>query len=139
VVIYNVKYEMTNKFYIGNTQQFFKNRMRGHFQDAKQYVEKGVLHVLSDSYARHFGGLVPKGARSPTPGEQRARIFCGSSAVHIACDNIYCSGPEFIKMSAFSGTEKDVISVFIRLVTAQLGVCDTESANVDKKPNGSQT
>jgi hypothetical protein len=73
VVIYKVKCELTNKFYIGNTQQFFKNRMRGHFQDVKQYVEK---NVLSDSYARHSEGLVPKGAKSPTPGEQRVQISC---------------------------------------------------------------
>jgi hypothetical protein len=73
VVTYKVKCELTNKFYIGNTQQFFKNRIRGHFQDVKQYVEK---NDLSDSYARHFGGLVPKGAKPPTPGEQSARISC---------------------------------------------------------------
>jgi hypothetical protein len=73
VVIYKLKCELTNKFYIGNTQQFFKNRMQGHFQDVKQYVEK---NVLSNSYARHFGGLVPKGAKSPTPGKQRACISC---------------------------------------------------------------
>jgi predicted GIY-YIG superfamily endonuclease len=30
------------KIYIGNTQQNFKKRMAGHFQDIKKLMEKGV-------------------------------------------------------------------------------------------------
>ena len=35
IVIYRVTCKMTNKIYIGNTQQHFKMRMKGHFQDVK--------------------------------------------------------------------------------------------------------
>jgi hypothetical protein len=34
---------MTNKIHVGNTQQNFKKRMTGHFQDVKKLMEKGVL------------------------------------------------------------------------------------------------
>ena len=64
---------MTNKIYIGNTQQHFKMRMRGHFQDVKRLMEKGVH---SDSYARHFAGIWPPGAEIPSPGMQRDLIKC---------------------------------------------------------------
>jgi hypothetical protein len=71
IVVYKVKCKTTGKIYIGNTQQYFKSRMRGHFQDVNQIVEK---NVYSDSYAKHFGGQVPKGASAPTPGMQRDLI-----------------------------------------------------------------
>jgi hypothetical protein len=60
---------MTNKIYIWKTQQNFKEkRMKGHFQDIKKLMEKGVH---SDSYARHFTGIWPRGAASPpSPGMQ---------------------------------------------------------------------
>jgi hypothetical protein len=73
IVVYKVKCKTTGKIYIGNTQQYFKNRMRGHFQDVKQIVEN---NVYSDSYAKHFGEQVPKGAKAPTPGMQRDLISC---------------------------------------------------------------
>ena len=73
IVIYKVTCKTTNKIYIGNTQQYFKNRMRGHFQDVKNLLEKGNH---SDSYARHFAGIWPKGAATPTPGMQRDLIKC---------------------------------------------------------------
>jgi hypothetical protein len=73
VVVYKVKCNTLGKIYMGNIQQFFKARMRGHFQDVKQYVEK---HIFSYSYAKHFGGMVPKGAQAPTPGMQRNLITC---------------------------------------------------------------
>jgi hypothetical protein len=47
--------------------------MRGRFQDVKQYVEE---NIFSDSYAKHFGGMVPKGAQAPTPGMQKNLITC---------------------------------------------------------------
>jgi hypothetical protein len=62
-VVYKVKCKTTGKICIGNTQQYFKNSMRGHFQDVKQIVEK---NLYSDSYAKYFGGQVPKGAKAPT-------------------------------------------------------------------------
>jgi hypothetical protein len=40
VAVYKVKCNTLGKIYTGNTQQFFKARMRRHFQDVKQYVEK---------------------------------------------------------------------------------------------------
>jgi hypothetical protein len=64
---------MTNKIYIGNTQKHIKKRMVGHFQEIKKLVEKGVH---SDSYARHFTGIWPKGAAAPLPGMQRDLIKC---------------------------------------------------------------
>jgi hypothetical protein len=50
IVIYKITCKMTNKIYIRNTQQNFKKRMAGHFQDVKKLMEKGVH---SDSYTRH--------------------------------------------------------------------------------------
>ena len=60
IVVYKITCKMTNKIYIGNTQQNFKKRMAGHFQDVKKLMEKGIL---SDSYARHFAGIWPRGQR----------------------------------------------------------------------------
>jgi hypothetical protein len=48
IVVYKVTCKMMNKFYIGNTQQHLKSRMRGHFQDVKKLMEK---EVHSDLYA----------------------------------------------------------------------------------------
>jgi hypothetical protein len=45
--------------------------MKGHFQDVKTLVNKGVH---SDSYARHFTNLFLPGAKGPTPGMQRDMI-----------------------------------------------------------------
>jgi hypothetical protein len=73
IVIYRITCKLTNKIYIDNTQQHFKMRMRGHFQDVKWLMEKGVH---SDSYTRHFTGIWPRGAEIPTPGMQRDRIKC---------------------------------------------------------------
>jgi hypothetical protein len=73
IVIYKITCTMTNKVYIGNTQQHFKMRMKGHFQDVKKLMEKGVH---SDSYARHFAGIWPRGAAAPSPGMQRDLIKC---------------------------------------------------------------
>ena len=73
IVIYRITCKMTYKIYIGNTQQHFKMRMRGHFQDVKKLMEKGVH---SDSYARHFAGIWPRGAEIPSPGMQRDLIKC---------------------------------------------------------------
>jgi hypothetical protein len=73
IVIYKITCKMTNKIYIGNTQQNFKKRMTGHFQDVRTLMGKGVH---SDSYARHFAGIWPRGAEIPTPGMQRDLIKC---------------------------------------------------------------
>ena len=73
IVIYKITCKLTNKIYIGNTQQNFKKRMAGHFQDVKKLMEKGVS---SDSYAKHFAGIWPRGATLPSPGMQRNLIKC---------------------------------------------------------------
>jgi hypothetical protein len=74
VAVYKVKCKNLGKIYIGNTQQFFKARLRGHIQDVTQYVEK---NIFSDSYTKYFGGMVPHGARqAPTPGIHRDLISC---------------------------------------------------------------
>jgi predicted DNA-binding transcriptional regulator len=43
IIIFNITCKITNMIYIGNMQQHFKMRMRGHFQDVKRLMEKGVL------------------------------------------------------------------------------------------------
>jgi hypothetical protein len=73
IVIYKITCKMTNKIYIGNTQQNFKKRMAGHFQDVKKLMETAVH---SDSYARHFASIWPRGAAAPSPGMQRDLIEC---------------------------------------------------------------
>jgi hypothetical protein len=47
--------------------------MKGHFQDIKKLMEKGI-HL--DSYARRFAGIWPGGASPPMPGMQRDLIKC---------------------------------------------------------------
>ncbi len=73
VVVYKITCKRTNKVYIGNTQNHLKTRMRGHFQNVKELYKKGKT---SDSYARHFAGVVPWGEPTPTPGIQRDLITC---------------------------------------------------------------
>jgi hypothetical protein len=64
---------MMDKIYIGNTKQNFKKRMTGHFQDIYKLIEKGVH---SNSYARHFAGIWPRGAASPSPRIRQDIINC---------------------------------------------------------------
>ncbi len=64
IVIYKITCKMTNKIYVGNTQQNFKTRMASHFQDVKKLMEKG-FH--SDSYAS-FASIWHRGAAAPLPG-----------------------------------------------------------------------
>jgi hypothetical protein len=46
---------MTNKIYIGNTQQNFSKRMVGHFQDIKKLREKGVqIGLLCQTFGQHL-------------------------------------------------------------------------------------
>mgnify|MGYP001787478984 FL=1 len=76
IVVYKVECNNTGKIYIGNTQQHFKNRMKAHFCDVQQLINKGVK---SDSYARHFATqfdpmLYPDS--NPTPANQRKGITC---------------------------------------------------------------
>ena len=42
---------LCDKFYLGNTQQFYKKRMEQHFGDVANRV---VSKTISDSYAAHF-------------------------------------------------------------------------------------
>jgi hypothetical protein len=69
IIIYRNTCKMTNKIYIGNPQQHFKVQMRGHFQDVKKLMEKGV-------HSRHFAGIWPRGAAAPLSGMQRDLIKC---------------------------------------------------------------
>jgi hypothetical protein len=74
IIIYRVTCKMTKKIYIGNMQQHFKMRMRGHFQNVKKLIEKGVP---SDSYTRQFMGIWPRGATPAlSPGMQWDMIQC---------------------------------------------------------------
>ena len=50
-VVYKATCLKTGAVYIGNTQQFFKERMNGHYQDVRSLVRH---NVLSDSFARSF-------------------------------------------------------------------------------------
>jgi hypothetical protein len=47
--------------------------MKGNFQDVKKLMKKGVI---SDSYARHFAGIWPRGAAAPSLGMQWDLIKC---------------------------------------------------------------
>ena len=73
IVVYKITCTLTKKVYIGNTQQNFKKRMAGHFQDVKRLMDKGEH---SNSYAKHFAGIWPRGAAAPSPGMQRDLIEC---------------------------------------------------------------
>jgi hypothetical protein len=73
IVIYKITCKMMNKIYIGNTQQNFQKRMTGHFQDIKKLMKKGVH---SNSHARHFADIWPRGSASPLPGMQQDLIKC---------------------------------------------------------------
>jgi hypothetical protein len=70
VVACKVKCKESGKMCVGSTQQFFKNCMRGHFQDVKQFVEKGTL---SDSHAHQWCQVEQT---PPTPGIQRSFATC---------------------------------------------------------------
>jgi hypothetical protein len=59
ILVYKVTCTTTGGVsYIGNIKQYFKYRMRCHFQDVKKLVER---NLPSDSYALHFAGLVQQG------------------------------------------------------------------------------
>jgi hypothetical protein len=73
IVVYRITCKKTNKIYIGNTQQLFEMRMKGHFQDVKKLME---IRFHSDSYTRHFTGIWPREASPPMPGMQRDLIKC---------------------------------------------------------------
>ena len=68
VIVYKVTCKCCNMYYIGNTQQQYKNRMGGHFNDVQKLLSKDIK---SDSYAKHFATHFKKGVK-PTPTEQRA-------------------------------------------------------------------
>ena len=51
LVVYKIECKITNKVYIGNTQQHLKNRMQQHFADVRKLHKLGEK---SDSYAKHF-------------------------------------------------------------------------------------
>ena len=50
-IIYKVMCTETNRFYIGNTQQYYKAHMAGHYQDVQNLVRNSQT---SDSFAKHF-------------------------------------------------------------------------------------
>ena len=50
-VVYKATCIKTGAIKVGNTQQFFKDRMNGHYQDVRNLVRH---NVLSDSFARFF-------------------------------------------------------------------------------------
>ena len=68
VIVYKVTCKCCNMIYIGNTQQQYKNRMSGHFNDVQKLLAKGIR---SDSYAKHFATHFEKGSK-PKPKELRA-------------------------------------------------------------------
>jgi hypothetical protein len=63
IVVYKITCKMMNKIYIGNTQHHFKNRMRGHFQDVKKLLEKGVHQTPTQDTLSAF--VPARGAPSP--------------------------------------------------------------------------
>ena len=71
IVIYEAKCKVTNKVYVGNTQQNFKDRMGQHFGDVKRLVQTGKK---SDSYAKHFGKVWNAFSDSISPKLQRSQL-----------------------------------------------------------------
>jgi hypothetical protein len=67
IVIYMITCKMMNNIYIGNTQQNLLEEDDGPLSGCQKLLEKGVF---SDSYARQFSGIWPRGAASPLPGMQ---------------------------------------------------------------------
>ena len=55
LVIYKATCLRTGKYYIGCTQQFLKDRMKGHEQDIRKLY---INNKKSDTYASHFMPLV---------------------------------------------------------------------------------
>ena len=45
----------TNHFYIGNTRQYYKAHMAGHYQDVQNLVRTGQT---SDSFAKYFCAIL---------------------------------------------------------------------------------
>ena len=70
IIVYQVKCKYTGKQYIGNTQQFFKNRMSQHFNEVRRLRKKGEA---SDSYAKHFAEIL-QNFKNPSPEIQRNGI-----------------------------------------------------------------
>ena len=56
-IIYEVKCRETGRRYISSTQQTFKKRMAGHFNDIQKMITK---NLRSDSLATHFSNILPK-------------------------------------------------------------------------------
>ena len=63
IVVYKVECKMTNKVYIGSTQQHFKTRMQHHYAETRALQKTGKR---SDSFARHFAGLYRRMDIRPT-------------------------------------------------------------------------
>lgn len=53
VIVYQVKCKDCGANYIGNTQQFFKNRMKQNYEDVGKFFRKGTQ---TDTFAKHFVG-----------------------------------------------------------------------------------
>ena len=75
MVIYQVECLVTGKFYIGNTQQSVKDRMKGHFHDVQMLI--AGKQKRSDSYAKHFAAQFTDLAEGevPSPAQQREKIL----------------------------------------------------------------
>lgn len=58
IVVYQATDLVTNKRYIGNTQQHVKTRIQQHVQDTKRLFIEGKK---SDSFANHFAKNIPEG------------------------------------------------------------------------------
>ena len=65
MVIYQVECPVTGKFYIGNTQQSVKHRMKGHFHDDQMLIAGNKMR--SNSYAKHFAAQFTDLAEGEVP------------------------------------------------------------------------
>ena len=72
IVVYQVTCKFTGMIYIGNTQQFFKERMCQHFNQVQKLCQKGES---SDSYAKHYAEVF-QNFDKPSPSLQRTGIEC---------------------------------------------------------------
>ena len=73
VIVYDIECKITNKHYVGCTQQTLKERMTGHFINVKDLLKDGIK---SDSYAKHFGHMLQYWGGNITHRIQRNSITC---------------------------------------------------------------
>lgn len=74
-LIYKVLDKQTGKFYVGNTIQNFKDRMKQHFSDVQSLFLEDKTKHKSDAFSRYFR---TKFTVRPKPADLRDKISCSA-------------------------------------------------------------